>query len=259
MKPLDVQSAFTDANFGVWPEELPRDGSLSGLATALEVIAETWCRIRSRYREDLLDLESMPLARFKRSYKYASKELETALQRVDRAYQTAQNELKELTRKHTPKAGNIADTILEGEVRAYLRSLDELERVTVLHRAAQTGDFVTLRAAILAPPVLLSLSEEVREMLQAGYASATDPEGVERVQQLQEGMRRTTRAAQALMAQVNALMPHRIGGAASSDRYAAEEAERFAEREGKLALVEQRMLPPQVEVLRGIGPVAVEN
>jgi hypothetical protein len=259
MKPLDIQPAFTDAHFGIWPEELPRDGVLSGLATTLEAIAETWCRIRTRYREDLLDLESMPLARFKRSYKYASKELETALQRVDRANQAAQSELKELTRKHTPKAGGIADTILEGEVRAYLRSLDELERVAVLHQAAQTGDFVTLRAAILAPPVLLPLSQEVREMLRAGYASATDPEGVERVQQLQEGVKRTTRAAQALMAQVNALMPHRIGGAASSDRHAAEEAERLAEQEGKLAMVERHMVPPQVEVLRGIGPVAVEN
>lgn len=259
MKPLDVQTAFTDVHFGVWPEELPRDGALNSLATALEGVVEAWCRIRTRYREDLLDLESMPLARFKRAYRFAAKELETALQRADRAYQAAQSELKELTRKHTPKAGGIADTILEGEVRAYLRGVDEPERLAILHQAVQTGDLVTLRAAILAPPILLPLSEDVREMLQAGYASATDPEGVARVQQLQEGISRTRRAAEALMAQVNVLLPHRVGEAASSDRRAAEEAERFAEKEGKLAIAEQRMLPPRIEVLRGIGPVKVEN
>jgi hypothetical protein len=259
MKPLDIQSAFTDAHFGVWPEELPRDGALSGLASALEGVSETWRRIRTRYREDLLDLESMPLARFKKAYRFASKELETTLQRVDRAYQTAQKELTELARKHNPKVGGIADTILEGEVRAYLRSLDEPERLAMLHQAAQTGDVVTLRAAILAPPTLLPLPEDVRDMLQAGFASATDPDGVARAQQLQEGVKRTRRAAEALMTQVNALLPHRVGEAASSDRHAAEEAERFAEREGKLAMAERRMVPPPVEVLRGIGPVAVEN
>jgi hypothetical protein len=35
--------------------------------------------------------------------------------------------------------------------------------------------------------------------------------------------------------EANALLPHRIGQAASSERRAAEEAERFTEREGKLA------------------------
>ena len=259
MKPLDIQSAYTDAHFGVWPEELPRDGTLNGLASALEGVVATWCRIRTKYREDLLDLESMPLARFKRSYKYASKELEAALQRVDRAYDAAQSELKELTRKHTPKAGSIADSLLENEVRAYLRSLDEHERLAELQKAAQTGDVVALRAAILAPPILLPLSEDVRDLLQAGYASAMDPEGVSRAQQLQEGIRRAHRAAQALMAQVHTLLPHRVGEAASSDRRAAEEAERFAEKEGKLAMAEQRMVPPRIEVLRGLGPVAVEN
>jgi hypothetical protein len=40
----------------------------------------------------------------------------------------------------------------------------------------------------------------------------------------------TRRAAEALIAQVNVLLPHRVGEAASTDRRAAEEAERFAER-----------------------------
>jgi hypothetical protein len=133
----------------------------------------------------------MPLARFKRAYKYASKELEAALQRVDRAYQAAQSELKELTRKHKPKAGAIADTILEGEVRTYLWGLDELERIAELQKAANTGDVVTLRAAILAPPILLPLPEDVRDLLQAGYAKATDPKGVARARELQEGIERT--------------------------------------------------------------------
>jgi hypothetical protein len=255
----DVQPDFTNGQFGVWPEELPREGVLSGLATALEGVVEAWCRIRTQYREDLLNLESMPLARFKSAYRYAAKELDSVLKRVDRAYQAAQTELKELTRKHTPKSGGIAETIVEGEVRAHLRTLDEPARLAVLHQAAQTGDVVTLRAAILAPPILLPVSEEIRGLLQAGYASATDPEGVARVQQLQEGMRRTRRAAEALMVQVNALLPHRVGEAASLDRRAAEEAERFADREGKLAIAEQHMVPPRIEMLRGIGPVAVES
>jgi hypothetical protein len=47
MKPLDVLAAYTDAKSGVWPEELPRDRTLSGLASALENVVGTWCRIRS--------------------------------------------------------------------------------------------------------------------------------------------------------------------------------------------------------------------
>jgi len=62
-----------------------------------------------------------------------------------------------------------------------------------------------------------------------------------------EGANRTHRVAQALMA-VNALLPHRIGDAASSNgRVYPRRRSCFAERGRSL------LMPPRIEVLRGSG------
>lgn len=71
-----------------------------------------------------------------------------ALSQLDKATDSVKRELSELERKHTPKLGNVAETMMEIEVRAFLRSLPEHQLAGKLGEAAIVGDIVTLRAAL---------------------------------------------------------------------------------------------------------------
>ena len=255
MIPLDARPEYTALHLGAWPEDLPRDGALGALATALQGVVESWQRIRSHYRETMLDLTMMPLARLKAVERFASTTLETATRRVDAAVVAAREELEVIERKHAVKPGDMAATLVEGEVRAYLRGLDEPARLAALHEAARTGDVLTLRAAILAPRLLLPLTDEQLALLRHGHALATDPHGVERAAAITNGMERVVRAGTVLLAQVTNLIPSAAAKASSSDRTAASLAEQLAEREQQVALAEVNIAGRGTEV--GVPTIAV--
>jgi hypothetical protein len=163
---------------------------------------------------------------------------EKALSQLDTAKDSVKRELSELEKKHTPKLGNVPETMTEIEVRSYLRSLPEYQLVGALAEAAMVGDIVTLRAALFAPPILLPIPDSVRETVAEGFARATDPEGFERRGLLAKALAAIDKSGQALIVETSNLIPSQIRKADAHDVNAANRAERLADAERVLAQAE---------------------
>lgn len=91
----------------------------------------------------MLNLTQTPFGAAKAAAKYIDSKTAQAFSRLDKATESVKRELAELERKHTPKLGTVAKTIMESEVRAYLRSLPEHQLAGKLGEAAMVGDAVS--------------------------------------------------------------------------------------------------------------------
>jgi hypothetical protein len=162
-----------------------------------------------------------------------------------------EREFSELEKRHTPKLGNVAETMMESGVRAFLRSLPEHHLAEKLGEAAMVGDIVTLRAALFAPPILLPMVASVRETVAEGFARATDPEGFERRGLLMKALAVIKKSGTALIEETNKLIPPRVARADAHDVNAAKQAERLADAERVRAQAESGNGPV---ILSGKGP-----
>lgn len=231
MIPIDATQEYAQGRFGVWPEDADADGALRETASALDNVLNVWIDVRTHYRRTLLDLTQTPYGRVKAAAKYIDSKTEKALARLDKATESVKRELSELEKKHTPKLGNVAEMMMESEVRAFLRSLPEYQLAGKLGEAAMVGDIVTLRAALFAPPILLPIAESIRETVAEGFARAIDPEGFERRGLLTKALAAIRRSGTALMEETNKLIPSRLVRADAHDVNAAKQAEQLVETE----------------------------
>lgn len=234
---IETQKEWAEGRFGVWTED-DCDGALKETAGALDNIVNTWIDVRTAYHRTMLDLTMPPYGRAKAAAKYMETKVETALGRLDKAAASVKRELSELEKKHQPKLGNLSETMLEGEVRGYLRTLSEPSRLGKLAEAAAHGDVVTLRAALLAPPVLFTLPEEAREVIEDAYARTVDPEGFERRGLLDKAAALIERSARVFIEETTRLMPPGIAKASPHDQTAAARAERLAQQEQQRAVLD---------------------
>jgi hypothetical protein len=239
---IEIQKEWAQFQFGAWPEDLDCDGALKETAGALDNVVSTWIDLRTRYRDTMTDLTMTPFGRVKTAAKYAESRFQTALSRLDKARQSVQRELSELDRKHTPKLGNTSETMLEGEVRAYLRTLPEIEITGKLLEAIEAGDLVTLRAVLLAPAALLSVPEHVLVEVKTAYARTLDPEGFERRELLDKALSMIERSGRKFMGEVHNLLPPSLASAPPNDKGAAARAEKLADAEFQRAQTESRVL-----------------
>jgi hypothetical protein len=231
MIPLEATKEYAQGRFGVWPEDADADGVLRETARALDNVVSVWIDIRTHYRRTMLDLTQTPFGRARAAVKYIDSKTEKALSQLDMAKDSVKRELSELEKKHTPKLGNVAETMMEVEVRSYLRSLPEYQLVGALAEAAMVGDIVTLRAALFAPPILLPIPESVRETVTEGFARATDPEGLNRRGLLAKALAAIEKSGQALIVETSKLIPSQIRKADAHDVNAANRAERLTDLE----------------------------
>jgi hypothetical protein len=231
MIPIEATKEYAQGRFGVWPEDADADGALWETARALDNAVNVWIDVRTVYRRTMLDLTQTPFGRAKAAAKYIDPKTAQALSQLDKAAASVKRELSELGKKHTPKLGNVAETMMESEVRAFLGRLPEHQLAGKLGEAAMMGDTVTLRAALLAPPILFSIAESVRETVAEGFARATDPEGFERRGHLTKALAAIQKSGTALMEETNKLIPPRIARADAYDVNAAKQAERLADLE----------------------------
>lgn len=241
---IDASKEYAQGRFGVWPEDADCDGALRETAGALDNVVNVWADIRTHYRRTMLDLTMPAYGRAKAVAKYMRPKVDAALSRLDKAAASVKRELAELEKKHAPKPGNLSETMLEGEVRAYLRTLPEHELVMKLGEAATLGDVVTLRAALLAPPILLTIPEPVRETVETAYAQAMDPEGFERRGLLEKAAAMIARSARALIEETARLMPSGVATADVHDQTAAARAERLVKLEQQRAAVDAPLDEP---------------
>jgi hypothetical protein len=239
---IEINKEWAQFQFGAWPEDLDCDGALKETAGALDNVVSTWVDLRTRYRETMTDLTLPPFGRLKAAGKYAESRFQTALSRLDKARQSVQRELSELDRKHTPKLGNTSETMVEGEVRTYLRTLSQADIQGKLLEAVASKDLVTLRAVLLSPPVLLSIPEHVLVEVKTAYARLADPEGFERRELLDKALDMIERSGRKFMGEVHKLLPPQLVSAPSNDKGAAAVAERLAEAEFERAQVEARIV-----------------
>jgi hypothetical protein len=239
---IEIHKEWAQFQFGAWPEDLDGDGALKETAGALDTVVSTWVDLRTRYRETMTDLTMPPFGRVKAAGKYAESRFQTALSRLDKARQSVQRELSELDRKHTPKLGNTTETMVEGEVRTYLRTLPEAEKTGKLLEAIGAGDLVTLRAVLLAPPVLLSIPEHVLIEVKTAYARTLDPEGFERRELLDKALAMIERSGRKFMGEVHNLLPPQLVSAPSDDKGAAARAEKLADAEFQRAQTDSRVV-----------------
>lgn len=238
MIPVEASKEWAQVRFGVWPEDLDSDGALRETENALAHVVNSWIEIRMTYRRVMLDLTRTPFGRVKEMAKLMQSRVEGVLSRLDKARASVNRELSDLTKKQTPKLGTASETFMEGEVRAYLRSLPPHEQMGKLREAALVGDLVTLRAALLSPPVLFAIPPEVQEDVQEGYARALDPEGVERRALLDKALALIERAGRNFMADTTRLLPPYLVKADSNNEAAAKRAERLAAAEKQVAQLE---------------------
>jgi hypothetical protein len=259
-KPLDAQDDYARVRFGVWPEDADEDGALGEVAKALDATIAAWSDVRTAYRAKLLDLTATPYGRVKAAASYMAPKVTAALARLDRVNASVKRELASLDGKHIPKLGTVAETMVEGEVRGYLRGLPEGGLMAKLAEAAAIGDTVTLRAALLAPPALLMIPEGARETVEQGYARAIDPEGFARRELLERAVVMIQHSGTALIAEKEKLIPGWIAQAEPHDQRAADTAQRLVERETARAVAESQLEPREDGLLlqpRAV-PVAVE-
>jgi hypothetical protein len=241
---IEASKEWGQGRFGAWPEDADCDGALKETAGALDNVVNTWADVRTHYRRTMLDLTQTPFGRAKATGKYMDTRVEAALSRLDKAAASVKRELAELEKKHKPKAGNTSETIMEGEVRAYLRTLPDHGQVLKLGEAVALGDLVTLRAALLAPPVLLTIPEHLREEIETAYARVVDPEGFERRGLLEKAAAMIERSGRALMEETTRLMPPGIAKASPHDQTAAGRAERLVKLEQQRAAAEAPIAEP---------------
>ncbi|MEA2562256.1 MAG: hypothetical protein QOH06_3760 [Acidobacteriota bacterium] len=242
MRPLDAEDAIVDMLVGVFPEQWERDGALGETAAALTLARGAWASLRTAYRTTMTDLTLTPFARAKATFRDIENKLDSVFKKLDKALQSITAELAELDNKHRPKKpGSFSDALLDGEIRGYLSGLPEPQMVSRLSEAAQQGDLTALRAALLAPPILIRVPDYLKETLLTAYAKAIDPEGFERREKLVKAAKLVQKAAQALMVNSAKLVPGGIGKAAAHDKRAAEAAEKLCKAEEELALREGRM------------------
>jgi hypothetical protein len=239
---IEIQKEWAQFQFGAWPEDLDRDGALKETAGALDNVVSTWIDLRQRYHAVMTDLTMTPFGRVKTAGKYAESQFQAALSRLDKARQSVHRELSELDRKHTPKLGNTSETMVEGEVRTYLRGLPDTEMTKKLLEAIAGGDLVTLRAVLLAPPVLLSIPEHVLTEVKTAYARTFDHEGFERRELLEKALSMIDRSGRNFMREIHNLLPPSLVNAPSNDKGAAKRAETLAEAEFKRAQTESRVV-----------------
>ena len=238
MIPLEATKEYAQGRFGVWPEDADAAGVLRETARALDTGVSVWIDVRTHYRRTMLDLTQTPFGRARAAVKYIDSKTDPAFTRLDKAAASVKGELSELEKKHTPKLGNVAETMIEVEVRSYLRSLPEYQLVGALAEAAMVGDIVTLRAALFAPPILLPIPESVRETVTEGFARATDPEGLSRRGLLAKALAAIEKSGQALIVETSKLIPSQIRKADAHDVNAANRAERLTDLERVLAQAE---------------------
>ncbi|HEV7509207.1 MAG TPA: hypothetical protein VGS07_30305 [Thermoanaerobaculia bacterium] len=249
VKPLDAQDAFARARFGVWPENADRDGVLGEVDKALDATIATWADVRTAYRSKLLDLTATPYGRVKAAATYMTPKVGAAFSRLDRVTASIKRELSALDAKHKPKLGGIAETMMETEVRSYLRRLPESSLMSKLMEAVAQGDTVTLRAALLAPPTLLTIPEGLRMVMEDGYARSVDPGGFAHRELLERAAALVQRSGTALIEETQKLLPGWIEQAQAHDQRAAGVAQRLVERETAMAVVESRLEPREEESL----------
>jgi hypothetical protein len=125
--------------FGVWPEDADADDALRETARALDNVVNVWIDVRTQYRRAMLDLTQTPFGAAKAAAKYIDAKTAQALSQLDKATDSVKRELSELERKHTPKLGTVAETMMESEVRAFLRSLPEHQLAGKLGEAAMVA------------------------------------------------------------------------------------------------------------------------
>lgn len=231
MIPLEATKEYVQGRFGVWPEDADADGALRDTARALDNVVNVWIDLRTHYRRTMLDLTQTPFGRVKAAAKHIDTKTAQALSQLDKATDSVKRELSELEKKHTPKLGNVVETMMESEVRAFLGRLPEHQIAGKLGEAAMVGDIVTLRAALFAPSILLPIPESVRETVAEGFARATDPEGFERRGLLAKALAAIQKSGTALMQETNKLIPPRIARADAHDVNAAKQAERLTDME----------------------------
>jgi hypothetical protein len=183
----------------------------------------------------MLDLTQTSFGRARAAAKYIDSKTAQAFTRLDKATESVKREPSELEKKHTPKLGSVAGTMLEIEVRSYLRSLPEYQLVGKLGEAAMVGDIVTLRAALFAPPILRPIPETIRETVTEGFARATDPEGFERRGLLAKALAAIQKSGQALIVETSKLISSQVRKADAHDINAANRTERLADAERVLA------------------------
>lgn len=107
---------------------------------------------------------------------------------------------------------------------------------------ALAGDLVTLRAVLLAPPVLLSIPEHVLVEVKTVYARTLDPEGFERRELLDKALAMIERSNRKFMGEIHDLLPPQLVSAPSNDKGAAARAEKLAEAEFQRTQTESQVL-----------------
>ena len=174
-------------------------------ADALDAARETWAAACTVHAEALgkvnaLHTEASALLRSRAFFRDAR---QRTLRACDAALAEIRVEQKELEGKIAratvpPRArDDFAGAVMAGEIRSFLRGLNDVERMSALERAIGAGN-AEIMAAALHQPVLAGLTKERSDLLMARWRKVRCPDELERLALLQQTAEKVAAAGQRL-------------------------------------------------------------
>ena len=199
--------------------EITDDGTLplKTAAGAITSCRETWrgaCTLHAQLMGKVSPLTPEPAQQIRsRAWFFASKQ--RSLRAADAALAEIRTEQKtvdeKIARATVPPIAreNFAGAVLASEIRSFLRSLNDAERLSTLERAI-AGNNVEVMGAASSVPVLAGLDQTRADMLLGRWRKVRCPQELERLAVLQATAQKVTAAAERLETKVSGrLRPRR--------------------------------------------------
>jgi hypothetical protein len=200
VKPVD--SSIFNYHAATFPDEL-KTASYS-VATSLRRLMDDARKVLSAFdsvrAEVMADRRLSPVGKRDALKEWKDTQLPVLRASLERAAQQAaaaeESAVTSIMRGQIEKPTEVADAMLDQEVRSHFRSMPtDLARSDALRRLS--GDKTVLRAVLTAPTFLSGLSEVQLEQVRTAAAKAADPERWAKVEIMRQGWAATEKAVAA--------------------------------------------------------------
>lgn len=162
-----------------WPAELPRT-EYPALSKAMEAAADVFTRFQEERRKNAANKGLTPTGVREADARFAAANLPALAERLATIRRTSAPTESTLSARFTAglaePATEPADLAMMQEIRTWLRSLLDPERLTRVRQLAADGDKPALRAVLTAPPYLTGLDEEMLALILDEAAKRNHPE-----------------------------------------------------------------------------------
>jgi hypothetical protein len=180
-----------------WPPDLDRNEQSGPFAMnkAIELAAEAFTAFKAARQTHITEKKLTPAGVKAADADWAATHLPTLRERLVRIRSMAHgldtSLVRELTEQFTKPAAEPHDLALLQEIRTWLRSLPEAERLSRAQKLAADGDKTALRALLTAPAYLTGVDENLLAQVRDEAAKRADPRRYAKL----EAMRRASLAA----------------------------------------------------------------